>query len=309
MAQYYALVAGLPNISLDLGRAPMTQEEFYSDLLDTLSKRDKEWFDWLRLEHYNKEFLRLYQAGAFEVGIDEDLMETPLDASWDSVLPVPELRAYVQGVLRGQKLRCPGEIPYYIGRFLYETYRPESEEDSEELRQEPSPLSAEDRLTQLYYGSIGATKSQFLSAWFGFNQTLRNVLALYTCRHLGWEAERYLVGEREIEHQLLTSQAKDFDLSETVPHIQVMINIAGERDITRRERMIDALRWQWLEEQTVWTVFDIENVLAYYLKLGIIERWQGLDEEQGRAVFREIVMGLKQGSREALEDFRQRTKR
>lgn len=307
MAQYYALVAGLPNLSLEMNRVPYTQEEFYGELTEIFSNKDKDLLDWLRLEEKNKQFIHLYREGAF-LPLNEDI-EEELSQSSDITLPLKELREVVRSAQEGEKLRRSEVIPSYILSFLNEVYyRPVEELDEEELSP-TSPLSDEDRLAQLYYGSASRSKNAFVAAWFGFNQTLRNVLALYTCRSLGWSPERYLVGNREIEEQLLTSRAKDFDLSERCPQITQMITIAAERDIAKRERMIDVLRWQWLDEQTEWNVFEVESVLAYYIKLGIIERWLKLDEEQGKAVFREIVMGLKTESQQALQDFRIKTKK
>ena len=135
------------------------------------------------------------------------------------------------------------------------------------------------------------------------------MLALFTCRRLDWEPRQYLVGDDEITEKLLTSKAKDFDLSEEVPYISSLITIAEEADIAKRERMIDALRWRWLEDETDWTVFDIENVLSYYLRLGIIERWDALDKEKGAEVFRQIVMGLKAESNASLSEFKLKANR
>ena len=94
-----------------------------------------------------------------------------------------------------------------------------------------------------------------------------------------------------------------------MPYISSLITIAEETDIAKRERMIDALRWRWLEDETDWTVFDIENVLSYYLRLGIIERWDALDKEKGAEVFRQIVMGLKAESNASLSEFKLKANR
>ena len=51
-------------------------------------------------------------------------------------------------------------------------------------------------------------------------------------------------------------------------------------------------------------VFDIDNVLCYYLRLSILERWSELDEATGERTFREIVLSLKGESAKVLEDFK-----
>lgn len=88
-----------------------------------------------------------------------------------------------------------------------------------------------------------------------------------------------------------------------------MVQIAEEADITKRERMIDALKWEWLEEECFGKVFDIDSLLAYYLRLQILERWTRLNAEAGEATFRQIVHGLKAESNRSLQAFKQSTER
>lgn len=310
MAQYHALISGLPNISLDMSKAPYTQEEFYAELLEILSSKDREKLDWLRLEQVNREFIVLLRAGAFVPGEDEGLDDS-VDEVPHITLPIQELKRIVWAAQQGYPLRRSELVPSYMLRFLNEQYyqAPEDCDEESEQAEKLRSLSDEDRLAQLYYYSASKSKCEFLAEWFNFNQTLRNVLLVQTCKQLGWSAESYIVGEGYIVEQLLHNKNKDFGLSEQVPYINTLVAIAEERNIARRERMIDALRWQWLEEHTEWTVFDLENVLAYYIKLGIIERWCKLDEDKGRTVFREIVLGLKQESGRSLQDFKARTKK
>ena len=59
-----------------------------------------------------------------------------------------------------------------------------------------------------------------------------------------------------------------------------------------------------MDEWTFVRVFDIDNVLCYYLRLSILERWSELDEATGERTFREIVLSLKGESAKVLEDFK-----
>ena len=71
-----------------------------------------------------------------------------------------------------------------------------------------------------------------------------------------------------------------------------------------REKKIDLLKWNWLEENTFFKTFDIESVFAYLLKLEMIERWVTLDKDAGEKTFRSLVKGMKKGSVSALEEFK-----
>ncbi len=320
MSKYYGFASGLVELSIDTQRLPQTQEEYYLDVLEELSSKDRELLEWLRLETANRALLQLCEGGHLEPSdLDQDEEEAAeQDAEvataleHETTLPVALLRKLARMARRGRPVRRVEELPNYMVRFINELFAAPREEgdaiDPADEDKTPRPmLSLEDRLSELYYGAASCSRNAFLGAWFRFNQTLRNVLAVHTCRRLGWDVSLYIVGEGNIEERLRTSRARDFDLADEVPLIGQMVQIAEEKDITRRERMIDNLRWQWLEEETFAMTFDIESLLTYYIRLGIIERWLSLDEETGQKVFREIVYGLKRESNASLEEFKKNT--
>ena len=47
--------------------------------------------------------------------------------------------------------------------------------------------------------------------------------------------------------------------------------------------------WKRIDEITVMDVFDIEAILGFIAKLKIIDRWDRLDPETGRELFRKLV--------------------
>ena len=75
-------------------------------------------------------------------------------------------------------------------------------------------------------------------------------------------------------------------------------------DLVAREKKIDLLKWQWLDDNTFFKTFDIESVFAYLLKLEMIERWVVLDKARGEKTFREIVSVMKKGGENALDEFK-----
>jgi hypothetical protein len=71
------------------------------------------------------------------------------------------------------------------------------------------------------------------------------------------------------------------------------MKIADEEDPVKKERLLDALKWQWLEVETFADAFSVEAVFAYLCKLEILERWSHLDPEQGRETFEQIIRDLR----------------
>lgn len=47
--------------------------------------------------------------------------------------------------------------------------------------------------------------------------------------------------------------------------------------------------WKKVDELTIMDVFDIEAILAFIVKLKIIDRWEKLDPATGRELFRKLV--------------------
>ncbi|WP_455519834.1 DUF2764 family protein [Porphyromonas sp.] len=322
MAKYYALVAGLPIISVDSPKPPFSTESFYEELRPILTKQDLRLIEVLRQEELNKRLLQWILAG--EITPKEEEPEVSYEVSCagagveealtDDELRLQALQAVSTAAYRGKRTPYPKLLPQYIARFVYDLFVVKQREEETIQSEEATPclfdaigsdrLALEDLIASYYYDSISEASSPFLTEWFALNKNIRNILAVFTCRRLGWDPQHYLVGKGEVEQQLLTSKAADFDLGDKIPYLSRVLQIANERDIAHRERLIDLLKWQWMDEWTFVRVFDIDNVLCYYLRLGILERWANLNETKGEETFRQIVHSLKGESAQVLQDFK-----
>lgn len=324
MARYYALVAGLPNLTAEMQKLPITTAEFYDELLQVLTSRDKDRLNVLLQEDLNRDILNRLLSGELTEAIaseDEDTAFGPGDSYEDGEGDEDKyapLRTAIEAARSGKRLPrlAKDKFPSYIYRFVYDLYfRPAKSEDEEDAAdakgQEVTldPLALEDKLAQYYYDWAEYSSMGFLREWFRLNKNIRNILAVYTCRRLGWDASKYIVGDGYIEQQLLTSTAKDFGLSDELPYLGEVLRIAEEKDIARRERLIDLVKWNWMDEWTFVRVFDLDNVLCYFLRLQILERWTKLDEKTGEETFRKIVYDLKGSSAQVLQDFKRQQHR
>ena len=61
------------------------------------------------------------------------------------------------------------------------------------------------------------------------------------------------------------------------------------KDIIAREKAIDDLYWEKLDELSLMHYFDMNVIMAFILKLHIIDRWHILDENTGREMFKKLV--------------------
>ena len=137
-------------------------------------------------------------------------------------------------------------------------------------------------------------KNRFVQEWFAFNRDINNVMVAQICRKHGFNAKQQIVGEDEVAEQLRTHSAqKDFGLNELSGDYQAVLALAQIEDLMQREKAIDAIRFEWLQERTEFDFFSSEMVFAYYLEAVMLHRWSLLTVEEGEKVFRALVADLK----------------
>lgn len=157
-------------------------------------------------------------------------------------------------------------------------------------------LSEADLRTQLLYEYGLKSKNKFVRKWFAYNQDMNNVLVAAICRKHGFDVRKMIVGQGEVAEILRKNlQQKDFGLGGVMDSLQEIMSLVDIDNLMEREKRMDALRFVWLEETTLFVDFSIENVLAYYLQAEMLNRWSLLTVEQGERVFRELVADMKKG--------------
>ena len=157
-------------------------------------------------------------------------------------------------------------------------------------------LSETDLRTQALYELGLTSKNQFIRDWFAFNQDMNNVLTATICRRHGFDVRKAIVGHNIVAETLRKDiQQKDFGLSAVMDNLENVMALVEIDNLMEREKQMDAIRFAWLEEKTMFVNFSLENVLAYYLQAEMLNRWSVLTVEQGEKVFRELVAEMKRG--------------
>ncbi len=140
--------------------------------------------------------------------------------------------------------------------------------------------------------------NRFVREWFAFNRDMNNVLVAQICRKHGFDVKQQIVGDGEVAEQLRTHTAqKDFGLNELPGDYQAILALAQIDDLMKREKAMDAIRFEWLTDRTEFDFFSPEMVFAYYLETVMLHRWSLLTVEQGEKVFRDLVADMKKGVR------------
>lgn len=296
MSKYYYLIAGLPTIALDDSKLVYSVAEFRDEIKDMLSSGDKKLIDLFFLKFDNKNLYGYLK--------NPELRPDPRGS-----IPVEAYEKYLQALKYAfdneEKLPKNKELPSYMATYI-RTY---VEEELCSEKNEPENIPWEDRLSALYYEHAMKCGNRFVTEWYELNLNINNILTAFTCRKYGLDKANYIVGDNVVARCIRTSNARDFGLEERVDYLPELQRIVEEPDLSVREKKMDLLKWKWLDDHTLFKVFDIECVFAYMLKLEMIERWVTLDKATGEKTFRQIVGAMKKGSVNALEEFKRNNNR
>ncbi len=265
--KYFYFIAGLQDVILDDTELNFSMLQFKQELMEHLKPEDNKLAELLFLPYDNVELLRFVKG---DVVHKNDL--GPFSVQDFEV----EFSDEKQGIL-----------PSYMYKFV-ELYR--DEELSKDITK-----SWETLLTEMYFEYVLETKNKFLKQWFEFNQNLSNILIGQNCRDHNLEVEKQLIGNNMVSNAILESNAKDFGLEVELPYVSEILALTENENLLAREKGLDQLKWDKVEEITLFDYFTIEVVLTYTIKLDIAYRWLELDEKTGRQMFGKIINDLKSG--------------
>ena len=148
----------------------------------------------------------------------------------------------------------------------------------EVVRLLPAEAAAEWQALQRGDGSSAA--SAFAARWRDTEAQLRNTIARNRAARRNVEVTSHLRPQTSfsvyLEHAVAEAYSKPHPLE--------------------RELALDRFRWNFLDELVRTSPFGLEAVLAYGLKLRLVERWQGLTDEAGRAALREAVQRVREAA-------------
>ena len=269
MGKYYYLVAGLPKLALEDNKLSYTVADFKEDIYPALTVADKKLVSLFFLQYDNANVLKLLKD-----------KEAAIDGR--GVFFAEELNEYILRLKEGDRIEN-SMFPAYLSTFISEYFTNPVEEN----------FLLENRLAALYYAYAMECKNKFVSSWFAFNLTVNNILVALAARKYKMELSSVIVGDTEVCEALRTSNARDFGLTGEVDCMEQLMKISEISELVEREKKIDQLRWNWMEEATFFDYFTIERLFVFLLQLDMVERWMVLDKEKGNLLFRNIIATLK----------------
>ena len=157
-------------------------------------------------------------------------------------------------------------------------------------------------LYQFYNYAIKTCPNKFIREWNQLNLNITNILTAMLARKQGWNVADFIKGDGEVQEMIRENKTKDFDLTHEFDYVKSLVQIVDEEDPVKKEKMIDAFKWLWLDEKTFFNPFSLEAVYAYICKLEMQYRWAKLDPETGKETFKQIIENLR-GEAKVPEEF------
>lgn len=142
-----------------------------------------------------------------------------------------------------------------------------------------------DQIGLEFYKEALSHRLGFIREFFQFDLNVRNQKVRYLNHALGREPEKDILSLRDPE-------AEDTGLEPEAPEFKEetrLQNILEGKDILARERGIDDLYWEKIDEITLFDYLNFDKILGIMVKMMIIRRWLILDEETGRQMFKRLV--------------------
>jgi hypothetical protein len=142
------------------------------------------------------------------------------------------------------------------------------------------------RLHGAYYDfAVAEATSGFLAEYLAFERDLRNVLAAVRARQLGLPVAPQLVGGGELVDALARSTLADFGLGRELPWLEGVLAADGP---SQRQEVVERILWDRADDGAGADPFAFEALLAYLLKLDLLQSRLALSAEAGMAKIRQL---------------------
>ena len=263
---YYSLVAGLKEYTLDADTKGFDAPQIVAEIVEDLSATDAAALR-LMYGYYDCENIIALRAGRSAYNPLGNIAREEL----------------------ADELAMPKRLPEAMARVV-RAYADSEGEDAEGL---DMSRSFEKALLTAYYEECAKSKCRFLREWSDFDRTLRNVAAAIVARAAGRSIESVTIGGGDVVDQLQRSSAADFGLRGEVAYIDSVITaVNDEQNLVEKEHKIDLVRWEQASELSGFDYFNINAILSYLAKINIVARWALLDPKRGREMFERIMAEL-----------------
>ena len=265
---YYYLVCGLPELERSDFKAEKEMESVQEWIHENLTADDRKLFRFLIYRNDNKNLLYLMRKR------EKQTVSEIMSFHRPSVYSYQELEEGLEGLR---------ELPHYMSRFL---------EEQRTILAQMSGRPRENRLITLYYNSAFELDSYFIRRYFAYKRDLKNIISALNARKFGFSLNDVLIGDYELVYRIRQSSGQDFGLSSTYPYMGELLELIEIKDFKRLELTVDRILRNYIDEITSKDPFDVSNILGYFIKLSLGNRWLDMDSKRGMEKFDVVLNNI-----------------
>lgn len=159
-----------------------------------------------------------------------------------------------------------------------------SEKDNKTVRFVESGFDKE-KIGLEFYKEALTSGNSFIKEFFLFDLNVRNAKVRYLNQALSRDPLKDVLSLADPEDEEMGIEPEEPEFKEAA----TLQTILEGKDILARERAIDDLYWEKIDELTLFNYLDFQKVLGMVVKMMIIRRWLILDEQAGREMFKRLV--------------------
>ncbi len=265
MHNYYYFISALKNISFDMEKPPYDIKEFITHVRNIVRLEDAEVIKAFLFQFDNINLI--------------NILEKKNEQNALGIISIEDIEDLVRDPFRDN-----GILPLYMVDFLRLL---------KEEKREFKNLSLENELAIHYYRYLSSMDNTFVSSFYIFDSIIRNLISALNSKKYDYNSEKSVLPlEEEIYTQLIKSRANDFGLSDNYPWMGEVISAFQSEKYVDLSRKADQLRFQKMNELLFFDCFSINIILAYIIKLTIIEKWSKLKKIEGEIEFKQKVKKL-----------------
>ncbi|MBO5311245.1 MAG: DUF2764 family protein [Bacteroidales bacterium] len=142
-----------------------------------------------------------------------------------------------------------------------------------------------EKIGQEFYKEALGHGNAFIRDFFQFDLNVRNAKVRYLNQALGRDPLKDVLSLTDPDADEIGIEIEEPEFKEAA-RLQAILEGS---DILARERGIDDLYWDKIDELTLFDYLNFDRILGVVVKMMIIRRWLLLDEQTGREMFKRLV--------------------
>jgi len=142
-----------------------------------------------------------------------------------------------------------------------------------------------EKIGQEFYKEALTSGNAFIRDFFQFDLNVRNAKVRYLNQALGRDPLKDVLSLSDPDADDMGMEIEEPEFKEAA-RLQAILEGS---DILARERGIDDLYWDKIDELTLFDYLNFDRILGVVVKMMIIRRWLQLDEQTGREMFKRLV--------------------